>query len=107
VLQIEGRYADVALTGTLYEPGDDPPEYRGAPTPATDFVWVCDAITPVGAGGVVQEIDGREVRVTFQRPAPRGFEDRGRAIDAAHDHLVEQFARLGVDPDAVTVSVLD
>ncbi|MFB6162138.1 MAG: hypothetical protein ABEJ86_01680 [Halococcoides sp.] len=103
--QIDGRYGGVALTGTLYEPGDDPPDYEGAPTPETPFVWVCDAIRPVESGGVVQSIDGRDVRVTFERPAPRGFEDRGVAIDAAFDHLRDQFARLDVDTDAVTVTV--
>jgi len=104
VRQIEAQYGGVALTGTLYEPGEDPPDYEGAPTPETPYVWVCDAIQPV-PDGIVQSIEGREVSVTFERPAPRGFEDRGAAIDAAYDHLRDQFARLGVDRDDVTVGI--
>ena len=39
--------------------------------------------------------------MAFERPAPRGFEGRERAIAAAKRHIRRQLARIGVraDPD--------
>jgi hypothetical protein len=36
---------------------------------------------------------------------PRGFDTRDQAVSAARDHVRTQFARIGVDPDAVDVEV--
>ncbi|QGN06244.1 hypothetical protein Hrd1104_02355 [Halorhabdus sp. CBA1104] len=103
MLLIRGRAGGTALTGTLYEPGETPPSYEGAPDADAPYVWVCDAFYEVVSGGVVQQIDDREVNVAFETPAPRGFEDRARAIEAAKDHLRTQFSRIGVAESAVAI----
>ncbi|MFW5918106.1 MAG: DUF7113 family protein [Haloferacaceae archaeon] len=100
---IRGRAGGTALTGTLYEPGEDPPDYEGAPDVDAPFVWVCDAFYAVESGGTVQEVDGEAINVAFESPAPRGFADRDRAIAAAEDHLRTQFGRLGLDGSAVEI----
>jgi hypothetical protein len=43
MLLIRGRAGGTALTGTLYEPGETPPSYEGAPDADAPYVWVCDA----------------------------------------------------------------
>jgi hypothetical protein len=107
MLRIRGSAGGTALTGTLYEPGEDPPTFRGAPDDEAPYVWVCDAFYEVESGGQTQTIDGREIQVAFESPMPRGFADRERAIDAATAHVRTQFARLGVAESDVTVDVLD
>ncbi|MUV89012.1 hypothetical protein GJ629_03150 [Halapricum sp. CBA1109] len=107
MLLVRGHAGGTALTGTLYEPGDDPPSYRGAPDEGTPYVWVCDAFYEVESGGQTQRIDGREVNVAFESPSPRGFEDRDRALSAAREHLRTQFQRIGVDPDTVDVELIE
>ena len=107
MLRIRGSAGGTALTGTLYEPGEDSPTFRGAPGDEAPYVWVCDAFYEVESGGQTQAIDGREIQVAFESPMPRGFEERARAIEAATAHIRTQFARLGVDESDVTVDVLD
>jgi len=107
MLRIRGSAGGTALTGTLYEPGEDPPTFRGAPDDEAPYVWVCDAFYEVESGGQTQIIDGREIQVAFESPMPRGFADRERAIDAAIAHVRTQFARLGVAESDVIVDVLD
>ena len=43
MLRIRGSARGTDLTGTLYEPGEELPSYRGAPTTDAQYVWVCDA----------------------------------------------------------------
>ncbi|WP_424002979.1 DUF7113 family protein [Haloarcula salina] len=105
MLLIRGTAGGTALTGTLYEPGEEPPEFSGAPDEGTPYVWVCDAFYEVESGGQVQAIGDRELRIAFESPMPRGFETRDAAIDAAKEHIRTQFARVGVAGDSVTVSV--
>ena len=105
MLLIRGRAGGTELTGTLYEPGEHPPSYRGAPDEAAPYTWVCDEFYEVESGGQVQEVDGREVRVAFEEPLPRGFDARSPAVEAAEEHLRTQFARLGVPADDVEVVV--
>jgi hypothetical protein len=105
MLQVRGEAGGTTLTGTLYEEGEDPPEFRGAPDEDAAFVWICDEFYEVESGGLVQRVDGEEVRVAFETPMPRGFDSRDRALLAAEEHVRTQFARIGVDPDAVEVTV--
>jgi hypothetical protein len=107
MLLVRGTVGGAGLTGTLYEPGEEPPSYRGAPDEGSPYVWVCDAFYEVTSGGQRQRIGDREVQVAFESPSPRGFEDRDAALAAAKDHIRTQFARLGDDADAVEVTVAD
>ena len=84
------------LTGAIYERDEEPPTFRGSPDDDAPYVWVCDEFYEVDSGGSTQQIDGREIRIAFERPMPRGFDTRERAIEAAIDHVRTQFARIGV-----------
>lgn len=105
MLRIRGSAGGTALTGTLYEPGEDPPTYRGAPDDDAPYVWVCDAFYEVESGGQIQQLDGEEIRIAFESPMPRGFADRDRAIEAAKAHIRTQFARLGVPEADVEIGI--
>ncbi|QIO23975.1 hypothetical protein [Haloarcula sp. JP-L23] len=106
MLLVRGTAGGTGLTGTLYEPGEEPPSYRGAPDEGAPYVWVCDSFYEVESGGQAQTVGDRELRVAFESPMPRGFETREAALSAAKEHVRTQFVRLGVDADAVEVSVL-
>jgi hypothetical protein len=84
------------VTGTLYGPGETAPSYRGAPDTDAPYVWVCDAFYAVESGGQALELDDGTVRVAFERPSTRGFEDRETAVSSAKAHIRHQFARIGV-----------
>ncbi|WP_181693508.1 hypothetical protein [Natronomonas sp. LN261] len=105
MLRIRGSAGGTALTGTLYEPDEEPPTFRGAPDDDAPYVWVCDAFYQVESGGQLQRLDGEEIRIAFESPMPRGFADRERAIEAAKAHIRTQFARLGVAETDVAVAV--
>ncbi|MDZ7745399.1 MAG: hypothetical protein U5K28_02335 [Halobacteriales archaeon] len=107
MLQIRGFAGGTGVTGTLYEPGEEPPSYQGAPDPDAPYVWVCDSFYEVATGGQAQTIGDKEIRVAFESPTPRGFEERDRAVAAAKEHLRTQFARLGVPEEEVSVEVLE
>ncbi|MFO7832988.1 MAG: hypothetical protein R6V31_02755 [Halohasta sp.] len=106
MLLVRGHGGGTALTGSVFEPGEEPPTYKGAPDEDAPYVWVCDAFYEVESGGSAVEIDGEEIRIAFESPMPRGFEDRQQAIDAAEDHIRTQFARIGVDPETVDIEVI-
>ena len=107
MLLVRGRAAGTALTGTIYERGERAPRFRGAPDEGAPYVWICDEFYEVESGGSAQQIDDREVHVAFESPAPRGFDTRDDAVEAAIEHVRTQFARIGVDPDEVEVDVLE
>jgi hypothetical protein len=107
MLQIRGSAHGTELTGTVYEPGEEPPAFRGAPDDDAPYVWVCDAFYEVESGGQTQRLGDREVQVAFESPMPRGFETREAAVDAAKEHVRTQFVRVGVPRDAVTVEVAE
>ena len=107
MLLVRGEAAGTTLTGTLYEPGDRPPRFRGAPDEDAPYVWVCDEFYEVESGGARQRVDGQDKRVAFESPMPRGFDDRTEAVEAAKEHLRTQFARIGVDADTVTIAVTE
>mgnify|MGYP007047140803 CR=1 FL=1 len=107
MLRIRGSAGGTALTGTLYEPGEEPPTFRGAPDDDAPYVWICDDFYEVESGGQTQLIDDREVQVAFESPMPRGFDDKAQAIEAATAHVRTQFARLGVAESDVTIEILD
>ena len=103
MLHVHGRGGGTALTGTVFERGEDPPTYKGAPDEDAPYVWVCDAFYEVESGGSAIEIDGEEIRVAFESPMPRGFDTREQALDAAREHIHTQFARIGVEDVAIEV----
>jgi hypothetical protein len=103
MLLVRGRAGGTELTGTLYEPGDQVPQFRGAPDEGAAYTWHCDEFYEVDSGGSLQAIDGREISVAFESPMPRGFESRAEAIAAAREHIRTQFARVGVDGAEITV----
>jgi len=105
MILVSGTAGDAGLTGTLYEPSEEPPSFRGAPDEGLPYVWVCDAFYEVESGGQRQTIGDRELRVAFESPAPRGFGDRETALSAAKEHIRTQFARLGVPESEVDISV--
>ncbi len=105
MLLVRGSAAGTDLTGTIYERGEDAPEFRGAPDEDAPYVWVCDEFYEVESGGTVQEVDGEEIHIAFESPMPRGFDTKDQALTAAKEHIRTQFARVGVDPDVVDISV--
>jgi hypothetical protein len=105
MMLVRGSAGGTTLTGTLYERGEDPPSFKGAPDEQAAYVWVCDEFYAVESGGLVQQVDGEQVRVAFESPMPRGFDTRESALDAARDHVRTQFARIGVDPGTVEITV--
>lgn len=107
MLRIRGSAAGTALTGALYEPGETPPSFRGAPDDEAPYVWVCDAFYQVESGGQTQELNGEEIRIAFESPMPRGFDDRERAIESAREHIRTQFARIGIVEADVDIDILD
>ncbi len=107
MLLVRGWAGDSALTGTVYEDGEEPPSYSGSPDTNAPYVWICDEFYEVDSGGSTQVIDGRELQIAFESPMPRGFDSREQAIEAAKDHLRTQFARLGMEREDVEIEILD
>lgn len=105
MIYVRGRAGGTELTGTIYEPGEEPPSFRGAPDEGAPYTWVCDEFYEVDSGGSAQSVAGREIRIAFESPLPRGFDSREAALDAAKEHVRTQFRRLDVPADAVDVSV--
>jgi hypothetical protein len=105
MLLVRGRAAGTALTGTLYEPDERAPTFRGAPDGSAPYTWVCDGFYEVESGGQVQQVGERELNIAFEEPLPRGFETRDRAVDAAKEHVRTQFVRIGVDAAEVDLEV--
>ena len=107
MLLIRGRAGGTALTGTLYERGEDAPSFSGAPDENAPYVWVCDSFYEVESGGQRQRIGDETVNVAFQSPVAHGFETRERAVAGAREHLRTQFARLGVSEADVGIEVVE
>ena len=105
MLFVRGRAGGTELTGTIYERGEDAPQFKGAPDEDAAYVWVCDEFYEVDSGGSSLEVAGREIQVAFESPMPRGFDTRGQALEAAKDHVRTQFARIGIEPDDVEITV--
>jgi len=101
MIHVHGRGGGTALTGTVFERGEEPPAYKGAPDEDAAYVWVCDAFYQVESGGSSIEVDGEEIQVAFESPMPRGFDTRDQALDAAEEHIRTQFARIGVEDVAI------
>ena len=107
MLLVRGRAGGTALTGTIYEKGEDPPQYRGSPDVSAPYVWICDEFYEVESGGSTQVVDDREVQIAFESPMPRGFESREDAITAAKEHVRTQFVRIGIDAETVDIEILE
>ncbi|MBX0287867.1 hypothetical protein EGH22_16150 [Halomicroarcula sp. F28] len=105
MILVSGAAGEAGLTGTLYEPGESRPSFRGAPEEGSPYVWVCDAFYEVESGGQPQTVGDRELRVAFESPAPRGFPDQAAALRAGKEHIRTQFARLGVPRSEVDITV--
>ena len=107
MLLVRGWAGGSALTGTIYEPGEEPPSYSGSPDANAPYVWVCDEFYEVESGGSTQQIADREIQIAFESPMPRGFDTRERALTAAEDHLRTQFSRIGLDPESVDIERIE
>lgn len=107
MILVRGYAGGTALTGTVYEPADDPPRFSGTPNPDAPYVWVCDSFYAVESGGIPQELDGQTVQVAFEPPFPQPFQTREQALTAAEDHLRTQFVRVGLSADAVEIEQID
>ena len=105
MLLVRGSGGGTDLTGTVFERGEEPPSYKGAPDEDAPYVWVCDSFYQVESGGSALTVDGEEIRVAFEEPMPRGFDTKDAALAAAEEHVRTQFARIGVDPETVEVEV--
>ncbi|WP_049997429.1 DUF7113 family protein [Halococcus sediminicola] len=105
MLLIRGHAGGTALTGTLYERGEEAPSFSGAPDEDAPYVWVCDAFYEVESGGQRQQIDDATVNVAFESPVAHGFETREQAIEGAKEHLRTQFARVGVAESDVEIGM--
>jgi hypothetical protein len=105
MLLVRGRAGGTELTGTVYERGEDPPAFSGAPDEDAPYVWICDEFYEVTSGGTAQTIDGREIQIAFETPMPRGFDTREQALEAAREHLRTQFARVGIPASDVEIEV--
>lgn len=101
MILIKGWYKDTGLTGTLFEEGESVPSYDGSADTESPYTWVCDSFYEVSSGGTVQEIDGEIVRVAFERPVSRGYEDKDVAMDKAEEHIRTQFTRIGANSEDV------
>jgi hypothetical protein len=97
VLLVRGRGGGTELTGTIYEPGEERPTFRGAPDDGAPYLLVCDEFYEVDSGGSTQRVAGDEVQIAFESPLPRGFERREAAIEAAKEHVRTQLARIGLE----------
>ena len=106
VLLVRGDALGTNLTGTVYEPDDEPPKYRGAPETDAPYVWVCDGFYEVESGGTAQRVGDREIRVAFESPAPKGYETVEDALEGAAEHIRTQFSRIGVDREEVELEVV-
>ena len=105
MILVRGSGGGTELTGTVFERGEEPPAYKGAPDEDAPYVWVCDSFYEVESGGSALLVDGEEIRIAFEEPMPRGFDTREQALTAAKEHVRTQFARIGVAPDDVEVEV--
>jgi hypothetical protein len=106
MLLVRGHAGGTALTGTVFERGEEAPSYKGAPDEDAPYVWVCDEFYEVESGGSETTIDGRDIHVAFDTPMPRGFETREQALAAAKEHIRTQFARVGVAEADVDIEVI-
>jgi len=106
MILVRGSAGGTALTGTIYERGEDPPTFGGSPDDDAPYVWVCDEFYEVDSGGTTQRIGDREIQVAFESPVPRGFDTLEQALAAAEDHVRTQFARIGVEEE-VDVEVVE
>jgi len=105
MMLIRGHAGGTALTGTIYERGEEPPSFRGTPDDDAPYVWICDEFYEVKSGGSTQRIDGRDVQIAFESPMPRGFDTKQQALEAAKEHIRTQFARIGIDEE-VSIEIL-
>ena len=105
MILVRGDALGTNLTGTVYEPDDEPPKYKGAPETDAPYVWVCDGFYEVESGGTKQRLGGEEIHVAFESPTPKGYETVEDALEGAAEHIRTQFARVGVDSEEVEVEV--
>jgi hypothetical protein len=106
MILVRGSAGGTALTGTIYERGEESPTFEGSPDDDAPYVWVCDEFYEVDSGGTTQRIRDGEIQIAFESPVPRGFDTREQAIAAAKDHVRTQFARIGVEEE-VEIEVIE
>ncbi|WP_254862444.1 DUF7113 family protein [Halovivax gelatinilyticus] len=105
MLQVRGLTGGTELSGTIYERGEEAPTFSGAPDQDSAYVWICDEFYEVESGGSELELADRVLNVAFESPLPRGFDTKEQALAAAKEHVRTQFVRIGVDGDAVEITV--
>ncbi|ERH03592.1 MAG: hypothetical protein A07HR60_00097 [uncultured archaeon A07HR60] len=103
MILVRGLGGGTGLTGTIYERGEEPPSFKGAPDEAAPYVWICDAFYEVDSGGSTQQVNGQEIQIAFESPMPRGFDTKDTALEAAKEHVHTQFARIGVEDVSIEV----
>ncbi|WP_435063132.1 DUF7113 family protein [Halobaculum sp. EA56] len=106
MLLVRGSGGGTTLTGTVFERGERAPSFKGAPDEDAPYVWVCDSFYEVESGGSELVVNGEPIRVAFESPAPRGFDTRDQAVEAAKEHVRTQFARVGVPEAEVEIEVV-
>ncbi|MDY6765120.1 MAG: hypothetical protein SV377_05460 [Halobacteria archaeon] len=107
MILVRGSAGGTTLTGTVYEPGERRPKFKGTPDDDAPYVWICDEFYEVESGGTVQKIGEKEINIAFESPMPRGFDTRQRAVEGAKEHIRTQFARVGVEESDVRIEVME
>jgi len=102
---VSGVAGGTELSGTIYEQGEQAPNFRGSPDDNAPFVWICDEFYQVESGGSTQQIADREIQIAFESPIPRGLETKEEAIKVAKGHIKTQFARIGIPEEEVNIEV--
>lgn len=105
MILIKGDYNGTGLTGTVFEPNDTVPAYKGAPSVQSNYTWICDSFYEVDEGGTKQDIDGEEKSIVFERPIPKGFINKKQAIEGGKNHIRTQFQRIGASESDVTFNL--
>lgn len=104
--QITGWVRGTGLTGTIFEPGEEAPKYKGAPDSSDSFyTFVCDSMYQVQTGGRIQYIGEEEINVVFEAPTIRLFDSMEEATEHAKSHITRQFSRLGQETESATFEI--
>lgn len=106
MILIKGSYKDIGLTGTVFEPDDEVPYYKGAPVVNSQYTWICDSFYEVSEGGTKQQIEGEEHSVAFERPTPKGFTSKEEAIKGGKNHIKTQFKRIDSSDADVSFEII-
>jgi hypothetical protein len=99
MIHVRGFARDTPLTGTIYEKGERPPVFDGAPELESKYIFLCDSMYEVSSGGLEQQINGESIQVAFESPTKRGFDGLDGAVNSLKEHIATQFKRIGVSEE--------